>query len=908
MAIHQNAALLVVVAVTIGSFGFGQDEPVIERSIDPVGRSREDVIVTPVNQLLTPYGKQVELPGLRPQALALSPDGRLLVASGKTSELIVVDPVTSEIRQRVLFPDDSQVTPASGVAILNPLDRRAPDRRGQVSFTGLIFSPDGKWIYLSNVNGTIKVFEVKEDGLVHASHVFLLPQAKAPRRPEEIPSGLAVNSDGSRLYVCGNLSNRLFELDTATGTALRSFDVGAAPYDVVRVGNKAYVSNWAGRRPDEQSVRGPAGRGTEVRVDPIRHIASEGSVSIVDLERESKTVELIVGLHACGLAASPDAKYVVCTNAGSDHLSVIDVAAERVVETIWAKAKPSDLFGASPNAIAFHPSGKSLYVANGTQNSIAVFNFDPKEKGDSKLNGLIPVGWFPGAVVFDPRRNALYCANIKGLPQAPKKKPNGAEGYNSHHYHGSVSLMPVPNDEQLSLLSERAAKNMRRGAIAQAALPARTGQPARAIPQRIGEPSLIKHVVYIIKENRTYDQVFGALPQGNGRPELCIFGDEVTPNQHKMVREFVLLDNTYCSGILSADGHQWSTTAFATDYLEKSFAGFPRSYPDGMEVNDESDAIAYSPAGFLWDNAIAHNVTIRNYGEFMAPVVRWRDPQKKGKPNFLACYRTWKDDSKEVIFESSPTIESIRPFSPTDYVGWSMAVPDQFRADFILKELNQFEADGKFPSLTIICLPNDHTSGTSPGSPTPASQMADNDLAFGRIIQGLSQSPFWKEMAIFGIEDDPQDGWDHVSGYRTTAYCISPYVKRSHVVSTQYNTTSILRTVEQILGLPPMNQFDASATPMFDCMTDTPNFTPFESVPNKIPLNQMNPDPNAIRDPILRDDAIRSASLNFREVDKAPEDILNRILWRSQKGSEIPYPEWAVSIVEDQDEEEHEED
>ena len=908
MVIHRNVALCLVFAVGIGTLGICQDEAVIETSTDRVGRSREDVIVTPVNQLLTPYGKQVELAGLRPQALALSPDGRLLVVSGKTSELILIDPVTSEIRQRVLFPDDSQVKPISDAVSSDLLARLTPDRRGQVSFTGLIFSPDGKQIYLSNVNGSIKVFSVKAEGLVYPSHAFSLPLAKAPRRPAEIPSGLAVNSDGSRLYVCGNLSNRLLELDTATGKTLRSFDVGAAPYDVVLVGNKAYVSNWAGRRPDDQSVRGPAGRGTEVRVDPIRHIASEGSVSIVNLDGEPKTVELIVGLHACGLAASPDGQYVVCTNAGSDHLSVIDVAAEKVVETIWAKAKPSDLFGASPNAIAFHPRGKRLYVANGTQNSIAVIDFDPKEKGNSRLKGLIPAGWFPGAVVFDPHQDALYCANIKGLPQALKKKPNGVEGYNSHHYHGSVSLMPIPKDEQLPMLSERAAKNMRRGAIAQAALPARTDQPARAIPQRIGEPSLIKHVVYVIKENRTYDQVFGALPQGNGRPDLCIFGDAITPNQHKMVREFVLLDNTYCSGILSADGHQWSTTAFATDYLEKSFAGFPRSYPDGMEVNDESDAIAYSPAGFLWDNAIAHKVTIRNYGEFMAPVVRWRDLQKKGNPNFLACYRTWKDDSKEVIFESSPTIESIRSFSPRDYVGWSMAVPDQFRADFILKELKQFEADGKFPSLVIICLPNDHTSGTSPGSPTPASQMADNDLAFGRIVQGLSQSPFWKQMAIFGIEDDPQDGWDHVSGYRTTAYCISPYAKRGQVVSTQYNTTSIIRTVEQILGLPPMNQFDASATPMFDCMTDAPDFSPFEAVPNKVPLDQMNPDPKAIRDPVLRDDAIRSASLNFGEVDKAPEDVLNRILWRSQKGNEIPYPEWAVTFAEDQDDEEHDQD
>ena len=348
-------------------------------------------------------------------------------------------------------------------------------------------------------------------------------------------------------------------------------------------------------------------------------------------------------------------------------------------------------------------------------------------------------------------------------------------------------------------------------------------------------------------------------------------------------------------------------TAFGTDYLEKSFASFPRSYPDGMEVNDESDAISYSPAGFLWDNAVAHGKSIRNYGEFMAPVVRWVDPLRKGVPDYLACYRTWKEDSKEVIFESVPTIESIRPFSPTEYVGWAMMVPDQLRADFILNELKQFESQGTFPSLVVICLPNDHTSGTSPGSPTPASQIADNDLAFGRIVHGLSHSRFWNEMAIFGIEDDPQDGWDHISGYRTTAYCISPFAKRGKVVSTQYNTTSILRTIEQILGLPPMNQFDASATPMFDCMTDTPDFSPFVSVPINVPLDQMNPLPNAIQDPILREDAILSASLNFREVDKAPEDLLNHILWRSQKGSEIPFPAWAVALFDDHDEDDSDE-
>ena len=270
----------------------------------------------------------------------------------------------------------------------------------------------------------------------------------------------------------------------------------------------------------------------------------------------------------------------------------------------------------------------------------------------------------------------------------------------------------------------------------------------------------------------------------------------------------------------------------------------------------------------------------------------------------MSCYKTWKGIEDLVIFESTPGIESIRPFSPTGYVGWNMSVPDQVRADYFLKELKEFEEKGSYPQLTIVCLPNDHTSGTSKNCPTPASCMADGDLAVGRMVEGLSKSPFWPKMAIFIIEDDPQAGWDHVSGYRTTAYCISPYARRGAVVSTQYNTTSMLRTMEQILGLPPMNQFDASATPMFDCFQDTPDVTPFESVPVSIPLDQMNPDSVAIRDPLLRLHAEWSDEMNFREIDRAPEDKLNRVLWHAMKGSAVPYPQWAISIYGDDDDDE----
>jgi YVTN family beta-propeller protein len=856
-----------------------------------VGRGEGGLTVTPVNQTLTPLGRIIELPGLRPQALALSPDGRLLIASGKTSELVVLDPATGEIRQRVALPNDRQGEPQPSAPSPNLLE---PDKKGQVSYTGLVFSPDGRRIVLSNVNGNLKVFAVAADGTVTPSHSVPLPLANAPRRKEEIPSGLAFSADGSRLYVCGNLSNQLFELDAATGWILRTFPVGVAPYDVVLTGGKAYVSNWGGRRPGEGDLTGPAGRGTRVRVDAERQIANEGSVSVIPLGTgpQARATEVLTGLHASALAVSPNGRHVVCANAAADTLSVIDTRTDTVVETIWVRPKPSDLLGASPTALAFEPSGRRLYVAHGTQNAVGVVSFDPADR-ESKLEGLIPVGWFPGALVFDAQRATLATANLKGLAATRKPAPDtAATGFNTKQFAGSLSLVPVPAKADLPKLSETVWRNLRRDAVRQARLPARPGQPARAIPERIGEPSRIRHVVYVIKENRTYDQVFGDLPQGNGDPALCIFGERITPNQHKLVREFTLLDNTYCAGILSADGHQWSTTAFATDYMEKSFAGFPRSYPDGMGV-DEDDALAYSPAGFLWDNAVQHRVPIRNYGEFMAPAVKWRDG-RTGMPDFLACYRTWRGESNEAVFASYPMIDTLRPFSPTAYVGWGMEVPDQVRADFILRELREFEAKGEFPALTIICLPNDHTSGTKPGTPTPAACMADNDLAFGRIVEGLSQSRFWKEMAIFAIEDDPQAGWDHVSGYRTTAYAISPYVRRGSVVSTQYNTTSLLRTIEQILGLPVMNQFDASATPLFDCFTETPDFTPFTAVASNVPLDQMNPAAAKVTDRQLRRDALASARMNFREVDRAPEDALNRILWRAMRGPQVPYPEWAV--------------
>jgi YVTN family beta-propeller protein len=857
---------------------------------DPVGRHGPRLTryyQTPVNQVLTPAGLQVELPRLRPQALALSPDGKLLVVSGRTPELVLVEPSTGKILQRVPLPseeDNDLVEEAVSTHLLKP------DKSGQVSFTGLVFSPDGLRLYLANVQGSIKVFKVDAAHQIAGLGAIRLPHVKARGRTNEIPAGLAVSRDGRRLYAVLNLSNRLAELDAATGRVLGIWDVGVAPYDVVLAGAKAYVSNWGGPRPDTNSVTGPAGRGTRVRVDPVRHIACEGSVTVIDLASSNVVGEIKVGLHSSALALSPNGRHLVVANAASDTLSVIDTQTDQVVETIWTRSSPADLFGASPNALVFDRSGQTLYVCNGTQNAVAVISFRP---GQSRLEGLIPVGWFPGAITLAPRQQTLCVANLKGLGETREHTPTNVVRFNSREHHGSVSLVPVPSDRELAEHTRVAWRNMRQPLLEAARLPARPDAPARPVPERVGEPSLFKHVVYIIKENRTYDQVLGDMPEGRGDPALCIYGERITPNHHRLAREFVLLDNTYCSGILSADGHQWTGSAFATDYMEKSFAGFPRSYPDGMD-DDDVDALAYSPAGFIWDNAIAHGRTLRDYGEFSIIRKGWKDPRRKGKITWLHHYSDYVQDTDAVWLHSDPAIESLRPYLVTNTVGWDMDVPDMFRADQFILEWERFAAEGRAPNLSLICLPNDHTSGTKAGCPTPAAYLADNDLALGRIVEAISRSQAWKETCIFVIEDDPQDGWDHVSGFRTVAYVISPYTRRGAVVSTQYNQTSVLRTMELILGLPPMNQLDATATPMFDCFTDQPNFAPYRASPNKVPLDQLNPLPKKIADPLLRKLALASARLPLDKVDQCPEDLLNRILWHDMKGSQTPYPAWAT--------------
>jgi YVTN family beta-propeller protein len=876
-----------LMSAAVGAAQSGPAET-FDATTQSVGLQADQRYLTPANQVLTPAGVQVVLPAMRPQALALSPDHQLLAVVGQTHELVIVAPDTGKILQHVPLPtDQTREATLYAPGILNP------DPRAQVSFTGLVFSPDGTRIYLSDVNGSIKVFEVGEEHLVTPVTSFALPPANAPGRKAEVPAGIAVSPDGKKIYVALNLSNRLAELDAASGQVLRMWDVGVAPFDVVLAGAKIYVSNWGGRRPDASSLIGLAGRGTVVRVD-ARSIASEGSVSVIDLASASPAepagpAEIVTGQHACALALAPGGKYVAVANAGSDTITVIATRTDQIVETICARQNPGDLFGAQPDALVFDSSGEKLYVCNGTQNAVAVFQFKP---GASKLLGLIPTGWFPGAIVFNPRRDQLCVANLKGLGFGTVK-------FTVSQYCGTLSLIPVPPARKLAGLTQTALANLRYPLLAQAKLPARAGQPVRPVPERAGEPCVFEHVIYIIKENRTYDQVLGDVAAGNGAPSLCDFGQRVTPNEHQLVHDFVLLDNTYCSGMVSADGHQWTDTGMATDYIEREFAGWPRSYPCGGFGKDNQDALTYASSGFIWNDALAHGKTFRDYGEQASSTTRWNGPFPPGLRGWAACFRDFVARGGQTVLGCEPDIASLRPYLDTNTVGWDLSVPDVFRAAEFIRELRQFEQSGGFPNLIMVWLPNDHTSGTGYGAPTPEAQVADNDLALGQIVDAVSHSRFWTNTCLFAVEDDPQAGWDHVSGFRTTAYVASPFTRRRVTVSTQYNQTSLLRTMELMLGLPPMNQMDATATPMFDCFTNTPDFSAWLAVTNTVPLDEMNPAPKKIADAQLRKDARDSARLPLAKADQCPENLLNHILWRATMGTQKPYPDWAVTAVDD---------
>ncbi len=875
---RSRKTLLLTVFVCLSTSGIllAQEkvaQPIASYDTLRVGDEVDGRIVVPTNQVLSPLGRQVTFSG-RPTDVALSPDGRWLAVLDRHGA-ILVDVESGEIVSR--------------------------ESHQGGSYQGIVFTPDGRRLITSCIKGNLDVFFVSDDGQLKKQDPISLP---AIRDNNALPAGLTIDAKGDSLWVALNLNNTLAEILLEDGSLVREIPVGSAPYDVVLVGSKAYVSNWAGRHPGEGDTTGPAGKGTDVRVDSRRHIASDGSVSVVDLASGKELTQVEVGLHPSGMAATLDGRFVCVANANSDTVSVIDTKTDTVIETISTRPSDQLLFGSAPNDLVLTDDGRTLYISNGTNNCIAVVDFKPPH---SRLRGCFPTGWYPAGLALDEDRNSLYVANIKGVGSRNKDwqgsrkiKGKAIFGFNSHDYLGTVSLISIPQSDQLAGHTKAVLENNRLTEAVNAMLPPRKEISPRPVPQRHGEPSRFKHVLYIIKENRTYDQVFGDIERGEGDASLCIFGGDVSPNHHKLVDEFVLLDNFYCNGTLSADGHQWSTEAYVTDYLEKAYGGWPRSYP-----YDGGDAMAYSPSGFLWDNVLAHGKSLRVYGEFVKAKIRWKDPEKKQRPMFLDCYRDFLEGNEQIDIQAIAAIKTIEPYLCPTAVGFPGIVPDIHRAEQFIRELKAYEKNNNLPNFMIMLLPNDHTAGTRPGMPTPEAAVADNDLALGRVIEAVSHSKFWPETCIFVVQDDPQAGFDHIDGHRTVAMVVSPYTRRQVVDSTNYNQTSMIRTMELILGLPPMNQFDASATAMTSCFTDQPDFTPYDSVPNIIPLDRMNPEVESINDPRQRHWALASLQMPLDDIDEANEDTLNRVLWHAVRGRDDTYPAWAV-LGESPDEEEGE--
>jgi YVTN family beta-propeller protein len=840
----------VSIAVIVAALGVGSTVYAV-RHHQLVGVQPNGDILVPNGQTLTPAGTHIEIND-RPLGMAVSRDGALLaVVTG------------SNFNPRALHLIDLQThTLKQTVAITN-------------SFVGIAFNPTGDTLYVGGgPSNDVKIF-TSTDGVFAAAGT--IPISGGPQ-----PSGLTLNADGTRLYVALNQTHEVAVIDTAT-RAITRVKVGTYPYTAVIAGDdkQVYISNWGGRIP------GPAdftdGQ-NPVIVDRRTGIPVTGTVSVLDTASNTIVKHIDVGLHPTGMAIGPSGDRVYVTNANSDTVSVIDTATNTVVNTLRVGTAGSDqqpLLGGSPNAIAASPDGQTLFVANAAQNAIAVVDADAK--GHDAVRGLIPTGWYPTAVAVSRSGGALFVGSGYGFGSiAPT--PASRDGRSFVDRVGVVSLLDVPNRGQLQRFTQQVQRN--NGSLppgddggddhGRGDAPGRhddngNGHRDDPIPSRAGEASPIKHVFYIIKENRTYDQVLGDLPQGNGDPTLVEFGREVSPNHHALAEQFVLLDNYYGPGDQSALGHRWVLQSYPSDWVHK--------YGNGR---NNQNPMLLGPTDAIYDHAKAAGLTVRAYGERGANTIT------PANATWTDIYNDWKSGTSKVDIAAQAIIVGLRDVYHPRYPAAESRVPDQYRADIFLKEFAEFEKNGNLPRLNLLLLYDDHTEGTSPGFPTPRAMVADNDLALGRIVEAISHSRYWKDSAIFVTEDDSQDGLDHVDGHRTVGLAISPFVTHGRVDSSFFSIVNVFRTIEQILGLSPVNQFDAAAGPMFSVFTSKPDLTPYNARPNQVPLDEMNPSLAALNG-LQRQLARFSLTIDSSEPDSADADLLNRAIWHSVKGFDTPY-------------------
>jgi YVTN family beta-propeller protein len=779
-------------------FIFAQEDSISSRIYLPNGWS------------LTPLGRSVSLGDL-PLNIVVSPSKRYLAISnnGQSTQTIqLIDPLKGKVISEKIIPE---------------------------SWLGLAFSQDENWLYASGGNDNLIVkYKISNDGqLLEADKIRL-----GEKWPVKIsPTGLQIDDRTNTLFVVTKENNSLYIVDLKTKKT-ESFFLGAEAYTCILSKNKneLYISLWGG-----------------------------GKILIFDIQKKKITDSILVGDHPNDLCLSRNGQTLFVANANDNSVSVIDIQKRKVLETLDAALYPGSLGGSTTNGVALNENERMLYIANADNNCLAVF--DVSHPGSSKSIGFIPVGWYPTAV--KTIGNLIFVANGKGFSSLPNPgyKPFDTSHANISFQHsavkseyigglftGTLSIIKTPTAAQLAKYSKLVYENTPYHKSRELMADGEKGNP---VPMRIGDASPIKYVFYIIKENRTYDQVLGDVKEGNGDSSLVLFGEKITPNLHAIAKEFVLLDNFYVDAEVSADGHNWSMGGYANDYLEKTW---PTGYGDrgGTYDAEGNRAIANNKGGFIWDHCSRAGISYRTYGEFA-------------------------DDYK-------PNIPVLKNHYCTYYTSWDQHVRDTTRVGQWKRDFDSLVTHHSLPQLNTLRIINDHTEGLSKGRPTPFAHCADNDLAVGMFIDHLSKSPVWNESVVFILEDDAQDGPDHVDAHRSTAYIAGGYVKRHSVDHTMYSTTSVLHTIELILGFPPMSQYDAAAEPMWRCFSNKPDNTVFNTKPLQTNINAVNTIENVWQR--------KSETFDFSKEDRVPDRLFTEVIWKAVKGenSVVPAPRRAAFV------------
>ncbi|WP_263354704.1 bifunctional YncE family protein/alkaline phosphatase family protein [Acidicapsa acidisoli] len=770
---------------------------------------------------------------------------------------------------------------------------------------GLIFDPTSRTPLLDGISGSAKGQE-SAGQLVSLSEKesSVVADGLGSHQVGGVSVGRSKNSRGERLAVVAlTFDDEAAVIDLDTKEVKGRIKTGIAPFGAVVAADSsvASVSNWGGRVPragERSAATGPEVNADQVLMDE-RGVASNGTVSRIDLISGQVTATIAVGLHPSGLVWDESHRRLYVANSNSDSISVVDTESNRLLETIAMQPFAKRVAGVSPESVALSPDNSTLYVACAGINAVGVIDLKAIH---SRVAGFIPTGWYPEDVAVSPDGKTIAVSTLLGVGAgwnsanllAREKRDGMKPELNIHRRYvhadrGTVHIIAVPDADELGRYSIAVAENnhmsLQSVSFAEGGAQGKSNPNAapRPVPARVGEPSTIDHVVYIIKENRSYDQYFGSLGKGDGDPSLNMYADDIIPNQRKLARDFVLLDNFYANGGNSADGHQWLTQAAETDYAY--WPGYNgRSYPKNGD-----DPLAFAGSGFLWDQLVTHDKTFADFGEY--------EGEMGGKTGSLRAklLDEYKQGSEFMgAFSTRAPIARLNQYLVPDFPAYGLKIPDVVRARIFLRHLKEWESAGSMPNLVMIQLPSDHTEGTTPGFSTPKACLADNDLAVGQVVEGISHSRFWKSTLILIVEDDAQDGLDHVDGHRTVALAVSPYTQRSAIDSTFYSQVSMVKTIELILGVPPMSLFDLIANDMRHSFQQTPNLTPYQAIEPTQSIYELNPGVNAL-DGQSKSDAIASGKMNWQEPDDVPTEKLNEILWHDAMGT--PYPSWKQHSV-----------